>query len=600
MIKIMTKDGISLDLAPDAEFVIEYNNPMMEDDRIPVPFSTSIALLPSATNCKVLRYLPALKLEPTVKKLAASLVFNGIPFLTGTLIYDGIEDGNLNYTFSGRDLEDEWGKKIYALDIPKNITVNGEQVQNDGVCYPLLVDKDSTGSFVQNNDEISTSREYNNVFTPKIDIYNKYRNVPDAYGHSVWVSAGIGSRYLAEYKIPVISVNRIITGISVGDDIKPILNHAAVIAQYKVSDRKLDDENVAEHLPDMSLSDFVVEFQKLLCSAVFLVADTLVMKSFEDISSQAASDDWTSMVSDSFSSDVEDAVGYVFGYDNSGEDSANLEAEEITEVDSLAEALYVSKGINSDGAPLAEFRAVRVTSTGDYISTKGSFLYCHTTAYNTKEWRLVAAADILFQNNLKCGESPDGLDPVDNICGFNLVKCIPSILNKDGKVLIPNTRNGAVSSKTPAFSLAPAIDFPNREAERGSDVYIGLVNKSQMTDTGRAMPDTVPEVTKISDGSFSPNPLPDDVPLIPDGSTEPISLRPDWLYEHFHKRYAQWLATDRQVISCDVNLNEFDLLNFRMYNKVRLHGRDFFVKKLSVTLRAGSEALECSADFISA
>ena len=37
MIKIMTKDGISLDLAPDAEFAIEYNNPMFEDDRIPVP-----------------------------------------------------------------------------------------------------------------------------------------------------------------------------------------------------------------------------------------------------------------------------------------------------------------------------------------------------------------------------------------------------------------------------------------------------------------------------------------------------------------------------------------------------------------------------------
>lgn len=599
MIKIVTKDGVSLDLAPDAEFVIEYNNPMMEDDRIPVPFSTSITLLPSATNCKVLRYLPALKLEPTVRELAVSLTFNDIPFITGILVYDGIEDGNLNYTFAGRDLEDEWGKKIYALDIPKNITVNGGRVRNDGVCYPLLVDKDSTGNFVQNNDEISSNREYNNAFTPKTDIYNKYRNVPDAYGRVAYGYAD-GGRYTAEYKIPVISVSKIITGISAGDDIRPILSHAAVIAPYKVSDRKLDDENVAEHLPDMNLSDFVVELQKLLCAAVFLEADALVMRSFEDIASRAAAADWTSMVSDSFSSEVEAAAGYVFGYDNSGEDSANLVAEEITEVGSLAEALYVSDGVSSDNAPLVEFRTVRVTSTGDYISTKGSFLYCPTTAYNVREWRLVAAADILFQNNLKCGESPDGLDPVDNICGFNLVKCIPSILNKDGKVPVPGTQNGVVSSKTPAFSLTPVIDFPNREAERGSDVYIGLVNNSQMTDSGRVMPDTVPGLSKISDGSFSPNPLPDDVPLIPEGSAEPISLRPDWLYEHFHKRYAQWLSTDRQVISCDVNLNEFDLLNFRMYNKVRLHGRDFFVKKLSVTLRAGSEALECSADFISA
>lgn len=592
MIKIVTKDGISLDLAPDAEFVIEYNNPMLEDDRIPVPFSTSISLLPSATNCKVLQYLPALKLEPAVKKLAAYIVFNGIPFLTGTLIYDGIEDGNLNYTFAGRDLEDEWGKKIYELDIPEYITVDGTQIQNDGVYYPLLVDKDSTGSFVQGNDKISTSSEYNNVFTPKINIYNKYRNVPDTY-----TANGVS---VFSFRIPVISVGKIITGISVGDDIMPILNNSAVIAMYKTPGREFVGKNVAEYLPDMLLSEFIVEFQKLCCAAVFFDADTFVMKSFEDIALQSAFEDWTSKVSDSFSSEAEDSAGYSFGYDNSGEDSVNLGSEEITEADSLADALYVSDGVNSGNAPLAEFHAVRIVSTRDYISTKGSVLYCHTTAFNEKKWRLVAAADILFQNNLKCGTFQDGLESVENLCGFNLVKCIPSILNKDRRIPIPNTRNTTVGSNTPAFSLAPVIEFPNEDAERGSDVYIGLINGSQMTDTGLAMPDTVPDITMHSDGSFSPNQLSDDVPLIPQGMSEPISLRPDWLYEHFHKSYAAWLATDRQVISCDVNLNEFDLLNFRMYNKVRLHGRDFFVKKLSVTLRAGSETLECSADFISA
>ena len=174
-------------------------------------------------------------------------------------------------------------------------------------------------------------------------------------------------------------------------------------------------------------------------------------------------------------------------------------------------------------------------------------------------------------------------DTVDNSCPFNLVKSVPSILTR------PKSQ-GALLQRC---SMAAITEPINEEAERRADVYVGLVVNGQMTDSGHALSQ------KTMDVPITGNSEDEDICLTL-SSGERASLRPDWLYEHFHERYAQWLATDRQVITCDVNLNEFDLLSFRMYNKVRLHGRDFFVKKLSVTLRAGSEALECSADFISA
>lgn len=594
MIKIITEDGISLDLAPDAEFAIEYNNPMFEDDRIPVPFSTSIALLPSATNCKVFQYLPALKLEPAVKKLAASIVFNGIPFLTGTLIYDGIEDGNLNYTFASRDVADNWDLKLYELDIPRTIMGNDGTVRSNGVSYPIVTSRDFTGHFVKEDDSIAVTRKYNDNFAPKTSGYQKYRN------------------FYPRYKIPAVEVQAILSERleTFSNDINEMLPYIAVLAPFKINESSLgyQNESVAVHLPNVSFCDFVKEFLKLFCAAVYMDGDNLVVKSFNDMT-QTYVTDWTSKISDSFNSENEEANGYMFGYANSDEDAANLDMSSLAEVDALASALYVSAGLIA-GSPLVVNIPVKVKSTGDYVSNKSSFVesyvrYRVRPPVAERKWRLIAAADVLFHNNLKHKNNVDGADIYDNSSDFKLVKCVPSILNEgvkqdisDGSYTGPSSERPYVMvSRDPKFSLTPIIDFINEEAERSSDVHIGLVYKNQMTDSGHLMPEKVPEVS-VSDNNVSVDGDVSDVLLIPEGSTEPISLRPDWLYEHFHERYAQWLATDRQVITCDVNLNEFDLLNFRMYNKVRLHGRDFFVKKLSVTLRAGSEALECSADFI--
>lgn len=596
MIKIITEDGISLDLAPNAEFAIEYNNPMFEDDRIPVPFSTSIALLPSATNCKVFQYLPALKLEPAVKKLAASIVFNGIPFLTGTLIYDGIEDGNLNYTFASRDVADNWDLKLYELDIPRTIIGNDGTVRSNGVSYPIVTSRDFTGHFVKEDDSIAVTRKYNDNFAPKTSGYQKYRN------------------FYPRYKIPAVEVQAILSERlgTFSNDINEMLPYIAVLAPFKINESSLgyQNESVAVHLPNVSFCDFVKEFLKLFCAAVYMDGDNLVVKSFNDMT-QTYVTDWTSKISDSFNSENEEANGYVFGYANSDEDAANLDMSSLAEVDALASALYVSAGLIA-GSPLVVSIPVKVKSTGDYVSNKSSFVesyvrYRVRPPVAERKWRLIAAADVLFHNNLKHKNNVDGADIYDNSSDFKLVKCVPSILNEgvkqdisDGSYTGPSSERPYVMvSRDPKFSLTPIIDFINEEAERSSDVHIGLVYKNQMTDSGHLMPEKVPEVS-VSDNNVSVDGDVSDVLLIPEGSTEPISLRPDWLYEHFHKSYAQWLATDRQVITCDVNLNEFDLLSFRMYNKVRLHGRDFFVKKLSVTLRAGSEAIECSADFISA
>lgn len=603
MIKIITEDGISLDLAPDAEFAIEYNNPMFEDDRIPVPFSTSIALLPSEVNCRVLQYLPALKLEPAVKKLAASLVLNGIPFLSGILIYEGIEDGRLNYSFSGVDLETNWGKKIWELDIWGSMI--GDEIYdafaepNDGISWPLLVNKDYTGYYVKNCDDIALDEEYNKKL-PMVEKNVKYHNfrnvIPEAERSRL---------------TPAVSVSRIIGDkFSVSGILTKLFPLVSVIGQYNIDKGFVQTKvpvpvDCAACLPDYSFAEFTAELSKMFCSAIFEDGQgKFKMMPINTILGEAASEDWTEKISDSFTSDTEEASGYIFGFANSGEDSFDDTAE-LVETNSLEASIYPSEDVTSGSILYSrELHTAKVAKAGSYVSaisvvTKSKIR--NNGSPDVVKKTLVASTDVVFCGNVKQENIVDGSDSVDNSCKFKLIKSIPSILSHYDRATVSDS-NKVIEGLVQRFSMAGLIEPQNGEAERGTDLYIGLIYKGQISGNGYVLASFVP----LSFPSLNAiNNLEDIRVKVPVGSGShgrpiSVSLKPDWLYETFHKSYAQWLATDRQVISCDVNLNEFDLLNFRMYNKVRLHGRDFFVKKLSVTLRVSSEAIECSADFISA
>lgn len=119
MVRILTKDYTELDLTKGFEFQIEMENPMLDEEHIPSAFSTQISFPPSPVNRKVFGYTPAMFLAPNVKRLEASAWIGGVPFVTGTLVYDGIEDGCLMYTFTEKMVELEgkiWEKSILEFD----------------------------------------------------------------------------------------------------------------------------------------------------------------------------------------------------------------------------------------------------------------------------------------------------------------------------------------------------------------------------------------------------------------------------------------------------------------------------------------------------
>lgn len=607
MIKILTLDGTSLDLVPGAEFVLEYDNPMMEDDRIPVPFSTSIALLPSQRNCAALEYLPALKLEPGVKTLVATLEFDGIPFLRGTLTYDGIEDGRLNYTFAGRSLEDDWCVKLYDLKVATfdyQMAI-GNSTPTDGLFFPPIIRKDYTGYYAQGNDTIGLEMEFDNQY-PQAECIVKYCNFP---GEAV----GLATEGAYQKPIPAIRISKILEGrMSLSDDISYLANYMYILAIYGTgwfltkSEVISSTPEAAEGLPDITLLDFVQNIAKIFCGAVFEDGGALSLKSLYEVFNKKAAADWTGKVSDVFTSDKEAANSYSFAYANTPDEDFDKSGALGRNYPNLAACLYNYFGIvYYSGTIYAPWSyTAKIESTGDYLSAQGIDLKTRVNL-SSSEYKdtiqVISAHDIAWHNNPKMENIVGDSDEVDNSTDFNLVKCTPAVLTHKDSDSISGSQRG-VNGFSQKFVMAPILEITNgQDAERGSDVYVGLSPDGvQLTDyrglkttPPSSHPTSASEIDQIGDVTLALSRY----VATRFGSTP--SLKPGWLFEQFHKPYYEWLAKDRQLLSCDVNLTAIDLQNFRMYNKMLIHGRAFFVKKLSVTFKAGAEGFECEADFLS-
>ena len=137
MFKILTTDGVFLDLNEDWETEIEIENPIFSTDSVPVAFSTSVLLPPTETNIVRLKYVAAQKQAPEVLELEVLLQVDGFRLAEGKLQFDGItEDGDLEYIFTSRSLDEEWGKKLYEL--PSVSDAQGRE-------FPIIIKSNATG-----------------------------------------------------------------------------------------------------------------------------------------------------------------------------------------------------------------------------------------------------------------------------------------------------------------------------------------------------------------------------------------------------------------------------------------------------------------------
>lgn len=580
MIRILTDKGVSLDIDPSAEFEIEYENPMLDDSHMPVPYSTAVALLPSATNCKALGYFPSMMLEPITKNIPVTIEVGGIPLFSGALTYDSIEDGKLNYTFSGRDMEAEWSKKIWQLDIFSYKGANVGNVINDvvngnifGVSAPLMVNPSSVADSVYKDDSGKTNR---------VDVNAKYLNCP-----LIIADEGISAYGIFAYSgfTPVIDIDRILAAFPDVWSARPSFSPLAIVGRYPSSVlhykiRQIDggasaaeqarpsysegNYNLAETLPDITMAELVKNLAKIHCAAVYYDGDKLKYVRFNDVVA-ASAEDWSGKISDEYSLDKEDVCQYTFGFaddDSSGYGSSSL--TEATIADEVPMVAGLSKVLAAAGA--GDYTAVQEAFTGDVFS--GKFIYFRGNK--------VYLEDMVFHNTKSRESEVPGSDAssFDAKSDFTPVRTIPEVLYKG----TPS------SSYSPIYRVAPLVARIPSDSDRDTKVYVGYVYGGQMSDSG---------YTLGPDGKdlFCGGPL--------TKLDYPSLMSVDDLWMKYHENFATWLSSERQCVTADLNLSLFDICNFRMYRLVYFNARRWVVRKLTLTFNVNSDSVSARGEFLS-
>lgn len=567
MIDVRIKStGVILDIAPDASFQIEIENPIFADDHCPVPFSTEISFLPTKKNKEQLGFLDAMLLPPSIKRLNAEIYASGIKILDGMLCFSSIKNGCLNYTFSGRALEDDWNSKIYEKDIYRVSGTDQQQLVQyvalqdgrvDGVFLPLLVnatETDRIAIFGTNYSALLDAAEIEHC-DPEI----KYHNY-QLYYLSVITPAILVVKILEDELLDV----------DVPDvDLRSLLGTIAILAQYKtefvgtksgVPESGLD---LARALPDITSMDLLQIISKMLCCALFRDGDKFSFRNIGAVITDSTTPlDWGNKISRRAEVSIMPSGGYKFGFANgTDETDVNIDGASFAAVDSFDEMF-------DDLEPtIKSFLSYRLTLTDALFSAR-------------KTQQLTGEDDLWIPQMLLCDINCSGLtsfdqqpadsdgELFDNSVDAKLVRNIPDILF-----------NGSREEwEKQNWRMAAVVNPESLGDERGADVIIG----------------------KIEGGSFEKQLTDGSVHYEEDAECQSEeSLRPESLFQNYHKAFADWCKAEHLLVSSELNLTMADIASFRMWQKIAFAGRIWIAKKLTITFYAGSGRVDSVGEFAS-
>ena len=566
MVEIITSKGVSLDLAPDSAFEIEMEQPLLDTEAVPIPYSTAISFLPTRKNCDEFNYIAALMLEPTNQSIQADIYVNGFKMCSGILIYESIEDGTIQYAFAAKDTiakmenKDISENNFLGIVTPRqpgefNLT-NIREGYNETVQAPLLVNKNKVFASVLNAYDASfkdgIKERYHNypydldaIFTPAVRLYDF---LIDEFGEKLTIDGSILT------------------------DLKKIY----LLCPYKPNPTSAKNGfgtivDLNSTLPKINKLDLFKNLAKIFGASFYKDGDGFQLLRAGTVLAGSSVKDWSDKISDTYSSRPESPKGYILKFTDDSSDNT-YDAKNLTsdiEDGDIATRTSYHDLIWRDTPDIGAYSTRLHKPTGDIFSYTTVYIQDAPKDYAVGIW---PTDSLLRANNSVEYAAADSEDFFDNSIGFSLVRPVPDT--------VMNTETYDYELK-----VAPLITPPAIGEERGTTAIIGLIGERQMTDKGYVS-------VWVSDAGVFGLPVFNDKNL-------GFSLDPKALFSKYHSRLALWLEKRRQVVTVDLNLTIEDIASFRMYDKVYFKGRQWLPVKLSVSVDVSSGTVTASGEFIS-
>ena len=320
MIQIIT-NGEALDLAPNTAFEIIIEQPILSEDQMPVPFSTSISFPKTQRNKAAFGFLDALMFDPQIKKLEATIVVRGITLFDGILEYESLEDEMISYSFVDKDINIDLTTKLYELEHLPSYNVNSKTssgeflgaVASEKIKLPLVLNKDMALFTEYSGTNISNT----------CTLLEKYRNYPFSLFEGIITPAVTFEEILSPF-LEKVSIQ----GASLDFRLRTlaVLGSHLPVSTFDLGRRSLI--SLAEALPDIQVKDFLINTLKLLNATLYRHKGNFLMIQNQDVINSIANKDWTSKTSRVFSSSAEQPKGYKFGFANE-EDSDEFNVKTV-------------------------------------------------------------------------------------------------------------------------------------------------------------------------------------------------------------------------------------------------------------------------------
>ena len=600
MIRILTQDFTELDLVPGTEFQLTMENPMFDEGHLPTCFSTQISFPASPTNREIFGYTPILMRPPLIQVLAVSIWIGGVPFMSGRLVYDGIDDNNLQYTFTQKlpELESKiWDQSILEFNTD-TLPEGGSSIyatfrtplvirKNNVAMQPYLKGPTDDNLWLKYWNYKTSGKGYDySGFMPAFPVATILAGIPlktpDDLEFRLRTISILGRYH--EYATRDVVVSSAPTpprsGSSTTTSISSDRSSRGSTSRTSVSSgasrrNPSKTTDLATFLPDISFADLLKNIASILCASFFQDGGALRMATHESILGNTSPLDWSNKISDKYSAEVQPGCSYKFGYnDDDDVERPDLDSRSTNYVESMDEDGFDPRVILEGFGNSGNYAVVYDRSSGDIYSGR-SYQACKDistpSGYSAPE---VYDCDVVYHNAKSVSSEVEDEDSgsFNNMSSFKLVRCVP-------EKIFPTKGEGSYPTESDAtYRMVPIVKQNSVSEGRDSEVYIGVIDNllSQMTDHDLYLPSIVMENDTM--GSYG--------------------LTPPQLWDEFHKTFAEWLSRRRQTVKAGVSLSASELHSLTLDKTVYFKGKRWIIKELSITMRAGTDILLTSGSFV--
>lgn len=573
MVNFFTKDGIQIDLAPNQEISLSIENPLFSADHIPVAWTTDVELPISATNSRLFGYPNTMLLTEQHREINVAMHINAIPVMTGKLKLTGKSGGLLQASFIGISVEDSLVGNL--KDAPLNQYGFGPEPSGQNALFEEVI----TGARNNTRDDFALPLMVRESEKDTADNY-----IYDSKGPIAYESFGL--KYLNSpkysYICPVVKLGYILQTIFsdciIDNAYADYFGKIGIVAPYRKNGEATADGkfnmpyeymsgsrifiiNLAEAMPDVTQAEFVQNMLATFCATIFIFRGEKRMISNKAIVQNTQFVDWNAKINDDIEQQFESGQSYEYGF--SGIPDTDI-TEKITDCATIADCLNV-----------ADNSFVRCAATGDvyqkvqrsYISGNGS------QTFNMNGLKLVRQEAMIPQET-----SDKDVETFSAKSDWIPVKCIPYIFRY--------TYGSSIYMHEGV--MLPIVDIPSVGGARPKTIQFGVLESM-------VVGEYVPPVQLTSNGNIGCS-----LGIFSSPGTSLNLNGTLGLYERYHKDFEAWLAKDKTTTKASINLSASDIANLKIWIKVMIYNRLFFIKMLNITLNTSKDYIHTEADLVTA